>query len=108
MNIMLVTVAERTREIGIRKALGASNFDILYQFLIESLAISICGGIFGFALGCLTAFIIGTNLAFLPIITWQNALIAFIISLLTGLVSGIYPAARAARKDPIESLYQYR
>ncbi len=108
MNIMLVTVVERTREIGIRKALGASNFDILYQFLIESLAISICGGIFGFAFGCLTAFIIGTNLAFLPIITWQNALVAFIISILTGLVSGVYPAARAARKDPIESLYQYR
>lgn len=108
MNIMLVTVAERTREIGIRKALGASNSNILYQFLIESLAISFCGGVLGFAAGCFTAFIISTFLSFDPIITWQNAVIALIVSLLTGIVFGIYPAIRAARKDPIESLYQYR
>ncbi len=108
MNIMLVTVAERTREIGIRKALGASNADILYQFLIESLAISITGGIFGFILGCMSAFLISTFLTFDPIITWQNGLAAIVVSVAVGVVFGIYPAARAARKDPIESLYQYR
>lgn len=107
MNIMLVTVAERTREIGIRKALGANNIDILYQFLIESLAISLFGGALGFILGCMFAFLISTTLTFDPVITWQHGLIALIISLIIGIIFGIYPALRAARKDPIESLYQY-
>ena len=108
MNIMLVTVAERTREIGIRKALGASNSDISWQFLIESLAISIGGGIAGYVSGYIVAFGISRGfLTFDPIINWQIAVIALFISLFMGTLFGLYPAIRAARKDPIESLHQY-
>jgi ABC-type antimicrobial peptide transport system permease subunit len=107
MNIMLVTVAERTREIGIRKALGASNGDIMLQFLIESLSLSIGGGIVGYIGGYILAFGISTFLTFDPIINWQIAVIAIVISVIMGTIFGIYPAVRAARKDPIESLQQY-
>ena len=104
MNIMLVTVAERTREIGIRKALGASNSDISKQFIIESLAISIIGGIFGYISGYVLAFSVSNLLSFNPIINWQIAVIAMTISIIMGILFGLYPAIRAARKDPIESL----
>jgi len=104
MNIMLVTVAERTREIGIRKSLGANNSDIMYQFLMESLAISICGGIVGYVVGYTIAFVVGDALTFEPVFNWQIAAIAIIISVVMGTLFGLYPAIRAARKDPIESL----
>lgn len=107
MNIMLVSVAERTREIGIRKALGASNHDIVSQFLIESLALSIGGGISGFILGYLTAFIISTFLPFLPLLSWEIGAAAIVISAIIGTLFGIYPAIRASRKDPIDALRQY-
>lgn len=107
MNIMLVTVAERTREIGIRKALGASNTDIVWQFLIESLALSIGGGIVGYISGYVIAFAISTFLTFEPIVNWQIAVVAVVISVIMGTLFGLYPAIRAARKDPIESLHQY-
>ena len=107
MNIMLVTVAERTREIGIRKALGANNSDIMWQFLIESLAISVSGGIFGYISGYLIAFGISRFLTFTPIITWQIAAAAMIISIILGTLSGLYPAIHAALKDPIDSLHRY-
>jgi len=107
MNIMLVTVAERTREIGIRKALGASSSDISWQFLIESLAISIVGGTFGYVAGYVVAFSISDLLTFDPVINWQIALIAFAISVVMGMIFGFYPAIRAARKDPIESLNRH-
>ncbi|MEI7918475.1 MAG: ABC transporter permease [Candidatus Saccharibacteria bacterium] len=106
MNIMLVTVAERTREIGIRKALGASNSDISWQFLIESLAISIGGGISGYICGYILAFGISHFLTFDPAFSWEIAAIALSISVVMGTLFGLYPAMRAARKDPIESLYQ--
>jgi len=104
MNIMLVSVTERTREIGIRKALGANNFDIAFQFLIESLAIGIGGGVAGYLLGYALAFIISTFLTFDPVFNWQIAAVAFCMSVIMGTVFGFYPAVRAARKDPIESL----
>jgi putative ABC transport system permease protein len=107
MNIMLVSVAERTREIGIRKALGASNRDIVAQFLIESLALSIGGGIGGYIIGYLVAFGISSFLPFFPIFTWEIGGIAIGVSLVIGTLFGIYPAVRAARKDPIDALRQY-
>ena len=107
MNIMLVSVAERTREIGIRKALGASNGDVVAQFLIESLALSIGGGISGYLIGYLVAFGISSFLPFFPIFSWEIAGIAIGVSLVIGTLFGIYPAVRASRKDPIDALRQY-
>jgi putative ABC transport system permease protein len=108
MNIMLVTVAERTREIGIRKALGASNGDIMWQFLIESLAISLGGGVVGYIIGYIIAYIASTTvLTFYPVLNWQIAASSLGVSLIIGLVFGIYPAAHASKKDPIDSLRQY-
>ena len=107
MNIMLVSVAERTREIGIRKALGATNADIVAQFLIESLALSIGGGISGYLIGYIVAFAISSFLPFFPIFSWEIGVIAIGVSLVIGTLFGIYPAVRASRKDPIDALRQY-
>ncbi len=108
MNIMLVSVAERTREIGIRKALGASNAHIIWQFLIESLAMSFAGGVFGYIGGYLVAFAIArTFLTFNPAFTWLIVGYALGVSVVIGVIFGLYPAIRAARKDPIEALRQY-
>lgn len=107
MNIMLVSVAERTREIGIRKAVGASNTHISMQFLIESLVMSLAGGIIGYLIGYATAFLLGLFLPFTPVVTWQIALLAFGLSVAVGTLFGLYPAIRAARKNPIEALRQY-
>ena len=107
MNIMLVNVAERTREIGLRKAIGASNRNILEQFLTESLVVSLAGGIVGYLTGYLIAFGVSRFLTFAPVITWEIAVVALGISVATGVLFGLYPAIRAARKDPIESLRQY-
>lgn len=107
MNIMLVGVAERTREIGLRKAVGASNGNIVSQFLTEALIMSLLGGIFGYLGGYLLAFVISTALPFDPVFTWEIAGISLGIAVFVGCVFGLYPAIRAARKDPIESLRQY-
>ncbi|HEU5121293.1 MAG TPA: ABC transporter permease [Candidatus Saccharimonadales bacterium] len=108
MNIMLVGVAERTREIGLRKAVGASNGNIIWQFLIEALIISILGGVLGYLGGYVLAFIISTFFTFGPAFTWHIALVAILLSVGVGTIFGIYPALRAAKKDPIESLRHYR
>ena len=104
MNIMLVSVAERTREIGLRKAIGASSGSIVTQFMIEALITSTLGGVVGYALGYVVAFFISLLLPYDPIITWQIAVLAGSLSLGVGTLFGLYPALRAARKDPIDSL----
>jgi putative ABC transport system permease protein len=107
MNIMLVNVAERTREIGIRKAVGASNGDIVSQFMIESLALSIGGGIAGYLVGYGVAFGLSFLLPFVPLFSLEIAALAAGVSLVVGVLFGIYPAYRAAQKDPISALRQY-
>ncbi len=108
MNIMLVSVSERTREIGIRKAVGASSGHILLQFLFESMILSIIGGLMGFILGYVFAFLISLVTPFAPHISWQILGITGAVSLTVGILFGVYPAAKAAHKDPIASLKFYR
>jgi len=102
MNIMLVAVSERTREIGLRKALGATPGNILIQFLIESAVISTVGGIIGIILGVLGALAVRPFFPATPEI--DSILLAFIVSLGTGIVFGVYPARKAAQLSPIEAL----
>ena len=104
MNIMLVSVTERTREIGIRKALGARRRDILGQFLVEAATLSSVGGAIGLVLGVAAAFLIGVATP-LPVYVSPTAVVlGCSVSLLVGVTFGAWPAARAARKDPIEAL----
>jgi putative ABC transport system permease protein len=104
MNIMLVSVTERTREIGLRKALGARQSDIMNQFGLEAVALSVAGGLVGLAIGVLGAWGI-TSLVDLPlVISPWNAGMAIGFSIVVGVVFGAYPAWRAARLDPIEAL----
>ncbi|NCC20006.1 FtsX-like permease family protein [Candidatus Saccharibacteria bacterium] len=106
MNIMLVNVAERNREVGIRKAIGAANGQIINQFLIESTIIGLTGGVVGYGLGVGIAFLIGVYLPFLPTIEWQVAALSIGVATGTGILFGLYPAIRAAKKDPITALRQ--
>ena len=110
MNIMLVTVTERTREIGIRKAIGARRSDILVQFLIEAMVLSGLGGALGIAVGALVAHeapslpAIASSSFPTPVVSIPSVLLAFFVSVAIGLFFGIYPANRAARLHPIEAL----
>jgi putative ABC transport system permease protein len=104
MNIMLATVTERTREIGIRRALGAKRRDIVEQFLIESIVLSGVGGILGVALGVGIPFVIVYFANMKAIVTTSSVLLAFGISVGVGVLFGLYPARRAAMMDPIEAL----
>jgi putative ABC transport system permease protein len=104
MNIMLATVSERTREIGIRRALGATKRAIIVQFLSETLMLTFIGGVLGLVLGSLIPFMV-THFGHMPtVITWFSLILAFGISAAVGVVFGLYPAYRAANMDPIESL----
>lgn len=109
MNIMLVSVTERTREIGLRKALGARRRDILIQFLTESSLLSLIGGVIGIGLGWLIAFIVGriaaaNNTLLTPVVGIDAILLATLFSTAVGLFFGIYPANRAANLEPVEAL----
>jgi putative ABC transport system permease protein len=109
MNIMLVSVIERTREIGLRKALGARNRDIMTQFLAESSFLSLLGGLLGILLGWLISLIIGqiasaSGTSLNPAVSLNAVLLATLFSIAVGLFFGIYPARRAARLEPVEAL----
>ncbi len=104
MNIMLVSVTERTREVGIRMALGARRKDILVQFLIEAIVLCLLGGIIGILFGYGGAFIVAKIAKWPPLVSWWTVLIAFLFSAGVGLFFGIYPANKAARPNPIEAL----
>lgn len=104
MNIMLVTVTERTREIGIRKSLGAKKKDIRIQFLIESLIITFLGGAAGIVFGYLGGNLVGKYMKIVPSMSMDIIVLTFIISAVIGIVFGVYPADKAAKLDPIEAL----
>jgi putative ABC transport system permease protein len=104
MNIMLVTVTERTREIGIRKAIGADKRDILVQFLLESIIMSTLGGLMGIAVGVGVAQITALLSDFVPIVELSSVLLALSFAVSVGVFFGFYPARRAAAMDPIEAL----
>ncbi len=104
MNIVLATVLERTREIGIRRATGARRSDIVRQFLLESVLISIAGGVVGIAFGYFLSWLIATSADWKTIVTPSSIMIAFGVSVAVGVIFGIYPARKASRIDPIEAL----
>ena len=104
MNIMIVSVTERTREIGVRKALGAKRSTIAFQFFIETLLIGQFGGLIGIILGIAIGFAIATAMNFVFVIPWGAIMAAFITSFIVAIVSGLYPAIKAAYLDPIEAL----
>lgn len=105
MNIMLVSVRERTREIGLRKAVGAKQQDILWQFLVEAMVMAVLGGLIGLTIGAAGARVIG-NLSpdLQPSLAWDSVVLAITFSAAVGLFFGIYPASRAARMKPIDAL----
>jgi putative ABC transport system permease protein len=104
MNIMLVSVTERTREIGIRRALGAKRLDILKQFMLEAIVLSALGGLLGIALGAGVAVIIGKTIGWATEISPLVSLIAVAFSAVVGIFFGFYPARKASMLDPIEAL----
>jgi putative ABC transport system permease protein len=104
MNIMLASVLERTREIGVRRAIGATRRDIRAQFVVESFAISFIGGIAGIVIGIVLARIVAAYAGWPTVITISSLLLSTGVSITVGLVSGIYPATRAAEMNPVEAL----
>jgi putative ABC transport system permease protein len=104
MNIMIVSVTERTREIGVRKALGAKKRTIAFQFFIETLLIGQLGGLVGIIFGILIGYGISTAIDFVFVIPWGAIMAAFVTSFIVALVSGLYPAIKSANLDPIEAL----
>jgi putative ABC transport system permease protein len=104
MNIMLATVTERTREIGVRRALGAKRRDITLQFLVETVVLAVGGGLVGVSVGIVTPLIVSHLTTMRTIVTVWSVLVAFGISGAVGVIFGLYPATAAAKLDPIEAL----
>jgi putative ABC transport system permease protein len=104
MNIMLVSVTERTKEIGLRQAVGAKTNDILSQFLVEAVSLSLLGGCLGIAMGVLASFGISYFAGWNTLVSLPSILAAFFFSALVGVFFGFYPARKAALLDPIEAL----
>ncbi|MGO9088262.1 MAG: ABC transporter permease [Candidatus Sulfotelmatobacter sp.] len=104
MNIMLASILERTREIGVRRAVGARQSDIIRQFVVEAMLISFVGGSFGIVFGFVMSRLIAWLAGWSTIVTFSSILLAFVVSISVGLVFGIYPAVKAARLDPVEAI----
>jgi putative ABC transport system permease protein len=104
MNIMLASILERTHEIGVRRAVGARKRDVLRQFLVEAVLISFAGGLLGVGCGFGLSRLVAMMAGWSTIVTWSSILLAFAVSVSVGLIFGIYPAAKAARLDPVEAL----
>jgi putative ABC transport system permease protein len=104
MNIMYVSVTERTKEIGLRMSIGARGKDILLQFLMEAVLISVTGGIIGVILGIVSSQIVTLTLKWPTIISESSVLLSFFVCAITGIFFGYYPAQKASRLDPIEAL----
>ncbi|HUD05999.1 MAG TPA: ABC transporter permease [Candidatus Saccharimonadales bacterium] len=104
MNVMLVSVSERTQEIGIRKAIGATNKQILAQFLTEAMILSLFGGLVGIIVSFAINGVLRVFTGLQPVIVWQIVVISTVVSLIIGIVFGIMPAFKAARKEPIDAL----
>ncbi|MEI8217676.1 MAG: FtsX-like permease family protein, partial [Elusimicrobiota bacterium] len=104
MNIMLVSVSERTREIGLRKAIGANNKDILFQFMIESVVICTLGGVIGILFGAGISVLLAMLAGWSTQVSLFSVLLAFGFSVMIGLVFGIWPARKAAQLNPIDAL----
>jgi len=104
MNIMLVSVTERTREIGLRRAVGARRRDILSQFLIEAVFVSLAGGLIGIAVGIIGSYAIGYVFQWSVLVSWAAVLPAFLFAAAVGVFFGYYPARKASRLKPIEAL----
>jgi putative ABC transport system permease protein len=104
MNIMLVSVRERTKEIGLRKALGAHNLEVLFQFLVEAVLIGTFGGAVGILIGAGSAFVVSFAAGWPILLPWGTVLVAVVVSALTGVGFGLWPAWQASRLSPIEAL----
>ena len=105
MNIMLVSVTERTGEIGIRMAVGAKSKDVMMQFMIEAIFISFLGGLMGIGLGILTSFLVAKFGGWPVTITPSSIVLSFVFSAAVGLFFGLYPARKAAHLNPIDALH---
>jgi putative ABC transport system permease protein len=102
--IMMISVTERTREIGVRKALGATRGEILFQFLVEAATLTLVGCVIGMALGALVAWAVRTFSPIPAAVPLGSVIAALVASILTGVLFGLYPAGKAARLDPVEAV----
>jgi putative ABC transport system permease protein len=105
MNIMLASVMERTPEIGLRRAIGATRVDVIRQFVLETTVIAVAGGAVGLAVGVIMSRLIAGFAGWSTIVTMSSVLLAFLVSVIVGLVSGVYPAMKAANLDPVQALH---